>query len=271
MKKSKKLFASVMAFAVSMCSLLTTGINTSALDLSEAESGYGEVEYVKTSISEASVSIESKTFVHTLEEIKPAVTVTLDQKNLEENTDYTVAYSDNVEVGTATVTVTGIDKYKDTASTTFEIVHDYSSEWTVDKNATLNEEGSKSHHCTVCGDKADITLIPKLTKLEGNVYYQKRSSDNSIRFIAEVAIEDVVQANSGNYRISLNDEMSATDNITVAYRSIYANGKLVTAPEGKCYIVTRQYLGFENNDKLGIQFNLENYDVGLTRDVTVKL
>ena len=37
--------------------------------------------------------------------------------------------------------------------------HDYSDEWTTDKEATCTEAGSKSHHCSRCDDKADITGI----------------------------------------------------------------------------------------------------------------
>ena len=38
--------------------------------------------------------------------------------------------------------------------------HDHSSEWTVDEPATCTANGSKSHHCLRCGDKADVTVIP---------------------------------------------------------------------------------------------------------------
>ena len=39
--------------------------------------------------------------------------------------------------------------------------HNYSSEWSVDKEATCTEDGSKSHHCMNenCTEKADITVI----------------------------------------------------------------------------------------------------------------
>lgn len=40
------------------------------------------------------------------------------------------------------------------------VEHHYSSEWTIDKEPTCTEPSSKSHHCVVCGDKADITEIP---------------------------------------------------------------------------------------------------------------
>ena len=54
-------------------------------------------------------------------EIKPTVTVKDGSTTLKENTDYTVSYSDNVNVGTATVTITGKGNYTVTAGKTFTI------------------------------------------------------------------------------------------------------------------------------------------------------
>ncbi|HBW64482.1 MAG TPA: hypothetical protein DEF64_05225 [Ruminococcaceae bacterium] len=42
-------------------------------------------------------------------------------------------------------------------------VHDYSDEWTVDVEAAC-KDGSKSHHCTRCDAKTDITVIPATGK-----------------------------------------------------------------------------------------------------------
>ena len=39
--------------------------------------------------------------------------------------------------------------------------HEYSKEWTVDKESTCLEEGSKSHHCIRCDSKVDVTSISK--------------------------------------------------------------------------------------------------------------
>ena len=59
--------------------------------------------------------------------------------------------------------------------------HSFSTEWTVDVEATETTPGSKSHHCTVCDAKTDVTEIPAtgvvekkngLSKAEdGNYYY----------------------------------------------------------------------------------------------------
>ena len=41
--------------------------------------------------------------------------------------------------------------------------HDYSEEWTIDKEATYYEDGSKSRHCSRCDSKIDVTVIPRLS------------------------------------------------------------------------------------------------------------
>ena len=47
--------------------------------------------------------------------------------------------------------------------------HDYSTSWTVDTAATCTAVGSKSHHCTRCDSKTDITAIPA-TGIHNNVH-----------------------------------------------------------------------------------------------------
>ncbi|MBQ7826696.1 MAG: hypothetical protein IJ386_00340, partial [Clostridia bacterium] len=53
--------------------------------------------------------------------ITPDVTVIIGEKTLTKDTDYTVSYSDNVNAGTATVTITGKGDYTGKASATFTI------------------------------------------------------------------------------------------------------------------------------------------------------
>ena len=59
--------------------------------------------------------------VYTGEPIEPKVTVTLGEEKLEAGTDYTVAYANNYEAGTATVIVTGTGNYTGSLETTFLI------------------------------------------------------------------------------------------------------------------------------------------------------
>lgn len=68
----------------------------------------------------------------------------------------------------ATCSETGIRTYTcaDCMETKTEIIkadgHVYSEAWTVDKAATCKTEGEKSHHCTVCRNRTDITVVPVL-------------------------------------------------------------------------------------------------------------
>ena len=56
--------------------------------------------------------------------------------------------------------------------------HQYSTEWTVDTEATCTTSGSKSHHCERCGAKGSITEIPALGHKWGEPVYTW-SDDNT--------------------------------------------------------------------------------------------
>ena len=72
------------------------------------------------SISGATVSASAQTY--TGSELRPAPTVTLNGKTLTSGTDYTVAYSNNVNAGSsAAITITGKGNYSGTASGKFTI------------------------------------------------------------------------------------------------------------------------------------------------------
>ena len=49
--------------------------------------------------------------------------------------------------------------------------HSFSTEWTVDVEATETTPGSKSHHCTVCDAKTDVTEIPAIGPKYDAEYY----------------------------------------------------------------------------------------------------
>lgn len=107
------------------------------------------------------------------------------------------------------------------------------------------------------------------TQLVGKVYYQTRSSGTEIRFIAEVDEQDIINAENGKYSVSLNNEETNTQEVTTAYYSFYSNGKLISAPEGKCYIITHAYGNVEIGDTLEAEFSLNNFELGLSRTVTL--
>ena len=74
-----------------------------------------------TSTAIASVTLSKKTYTYDGKAKTPAVTVKDANGNVIASTNYTVAYSNNKKVGTATVKVTGIGSYTGTKSATFKI------------------------------------------------------------------------------------------------------------------------------------------------------
>lgn len=75
-------------------------------------------------LSEAVITLdlENKTAVYTGNAIEPGVTVELNGAELKQDTDYTVEYKDNTEVGTAKVFAIGKGDYTGMAQTNFTIV-----------------------------------------------------------------------------------------------------------------------------------------------------
>lgn len=72
-------------------------------------------------ITSAVVAVEGESFTYTGSPFTPAVSVTLKNTQLVEDRDYTLAYTDHTNAGTATVTVTGKGNYAGTAKKTFVI------------------------------------------------------------------------------------------------------------------------------------------------------
>ena len=162
----KKILACAMAAFMALGSLAlpqAIGNTISAKAIPIVDSNEGEEEIIYYYIGNSSttrVIFEQDEYVHTGSAIEPNLTVEYRSIPTDENpdppyrtlsseTDYTVIFSNNVEVGEATVAIKGINYHFGTYKTTFPIVHDYSEEWTIDVEPTTTTEGSKSHHCIV--------------------------------------------------------------------------------------------------------------------------
>ncbi|QUO20724.1 hypothetical protein KFE18_08750 [Clostridiaceae bacterium Marseille-Q4143] len=75
----------------------------------------------RKSISDVTIESVSDQY-YTGAAIEPELTVIDNKKKLEKNVDYTVSYSNNKEVGTAKVVITGVGNYCSTKETSFRIV-----------------------------------------------------------------------------------------------------------------------------------------------------
>ena len=92
----------------------------------------------RISISKASVTLSTSTYAYNGKAKKPGVTVKLNGKTLKNGTDYTVSYSNNTKVGTATVKITGKGNYTGSVSKTYSIKNDF-------KKATISGISTKSY------------------------------------------------------------------------------------------------------------------------------
>jgi hypothetical protein len=145
---------------------------------------------------------EGETFTYSGAELKPTVRVYInrvvfDDEQLIENTDYTVTYSDNINAGTATVTITGIGAYSGSKNVTFTIEPKKIDSPTFD--------GLKSEY-TYTGQKVE----PEFTLWDGDTVipsseYEVIYSDNTEVGTATVTIKD---ASGGNYEVNCKAEFN---------------------------------------------------------------
>lgn len=117
-KENGYIYGMAMNWNYEMKFLLATGPN-------EISSGTintaFQFEPVQIKLSGCAVSVEETGLVYDGNPKLPEVTVKYGYTTLVEDRDYTVTYDDNVNAGTATVTVTGIGDYTGSVSKTFSI------------------------------------------------------------------------------------------------------------------------------------------------------
>ena len=124
-------------------------------------------------------------FTYNGKECKPSVTVQrymkpdsygngMDKGPLTEGTDYTVSYKDNVNAGTATVTITGIGCYTDSVARTFTIAKAAPKQSAVDAD-------SHTYSCRV--DNADrVDLTAYLPKDHGGITAATATADRTLTY-----------------------------------------------------------------------------------------
>lgn len=116
------------------------------------------------SLANAQVQPEQTAYPYTGAEICPAVTVTLNGRTLQEGTDYTLHYTNNIQIGMAQISVTGTGGYTGTVSCEFEIlpcVHVWNS-GQITTPPTCTQPGVKTLTCTICGEQQteELAVLP---------------------------------------------------------------------------------------------------------------
>ena len=99
--------------------------------------------------------------VYTGAQLTPSVTIEYKGKTLIQGTDYTLKYANNVNVGTATITITGIGNYSGTTTTTFKIT-----------NAAMQVD-AYGYEGTYDGAKHSITVTVSKPTSGATIYYSE--------------------------------------------------------------------------------------------------
>ena len=135
-------------------------------------------------------------------------------------------WSEGKETKAPTCTEAGEKTYTCTrcsATKTEEVAalgHAYSEEWTVDKEATTTETGSKSHHCKVCGDKTDVTIIPMIkadVSINVEVVKKEDTPDTTIEgsnneIINSVFTEEEIKAFKNGVKVEVTIDINNIEN-----------------------------------------------------------
>lgn len=224
-------------------------------------------EITAASIKDKVISIEKESYEYTGSEICPEVTI----EGLIKDTDYSVSFSNNKEIGTATITVTGKGNYTGTASKNFAITKKAVSGLTVTLDKTSYEyTGSAITPVVTVKDKDDNLLTL-------NADYTVTYSNNTNAGTATVTVEGTgiykgsVPVNFTITRKSIKDMILQYDNsFTYTGSEICPDVTIDGLTKGKDFEVS-----YENNINVGTNASIKvsgtgNYTGALTGSFEIK-
>ena len=227
----------------------------------------------KADISEAAVTLEETSFTYDGSAKTPAVTVTLDGKTLLLNTDYSVSYNNNIEVGTADVSISGMGNYSGSVTTNFTITKADISEAavTLEKSSYTYDGSAKTPAVTVSLNGKTLVL-----NTDYSVSYDKNT---------EVGTADAIISGMGNYTGNTTATFTITKAdisnaaVTLEKTSFTYDGKAKTPAvtvtlNGKTLVLNTDYsVSYNNNIEVGtadaIISGMGNYTGSATAHFTI--
>ena len=178
----------------------------------------------------------------------PALTVYLNGKLLQANTDYEVAYTDNTNAGTATATVTGTGNFTGSANTTFTIAKADLSLSSKTLTSLYTETEPKTEDLSSVGfcagetttgftvtigapDNAAIfTAVPTVVSGKNKVTYQLNGTIGTAKLTVTVTPTSP-NYNPGTYTLTI----EANDKTNVSGRITFESGSAVYTGSGIAY------------------------------------
>lgn len=128
------------------------------------------VTVVKGNVSNAKISLSKTSYEYNGSAKKPTVTVKSGDNTLIKNTDYTVTYSNNKNIGKATVIIKGKGNYTGTVKKTFNITVKKGRVYKVDKNKYKITSSSTVAFTGISNKKAIKFTVPKTVTIGGKKF-----------------------------------------------------------------------------------------------------
>ncbi len=184
-------------------------------------------------LSKATVTLEKDAYPYDGKAKTPAVTVTLNGKTLSPSTDYTVSYTDNVNVGTAKATVTGKGNYKGSVTKTFTITkanNPAGNNGTSDGNGSAGTSNSKQP--ITCKKRAYTVAYgtkPFRLKVTSNGSLTYKSSNRKIAAVGKTNGKVTIK----NTGIAYITAKTKTDSVKITIKVRPAKPKVKSLPTGK--------------------------------------
>ena len=256
-------------YTISYRNNLNVGVTTVIATGMGDYTGYTSKNFTitKRAMAGGTVSVASS-LSFTGSNITPSVTVKVAGRTLTNGTDYTVSYSNNKNVGKATVKITGKGNYSGSLSAKFDIVpakqqiqkletryKGFYIDWAQKGSATgydveysvnANMSGAVSKHLTankpdtltvsgLSGDKTYYVRVRSYTNVNGKVYYGAWSDIKSIK----TANNDITKSTVSGISTKAFTGKAITQNVTVKVgNTVLKNG-------------TDYTVSYSNNKKVG--------------------
>ena len=256
-------------YTISYRNNLNVGVTTVIATGMGDYTGYTSKNFTitKRALAGGTVSVASSVSF-TGSNITPSVTVKVAGRTLTSGTDYTVSYSNNKNVGKATVKITGKGNYSGSLSAKFDIVpakqqiqkletkyKGFYIDWAQKGSATgydveysvnANMSGAVSKHLTaskpdtltvsgLAGNKTYYVRVRSYTNVNGKVYYGAWSDIKSIK----TANNDITKATVSGISTKAFTGKAITQNVTVKVgNTVLKNG-------------TDYTVSYSNNKKVG--------------------
>ena len=187
---------------------------------------------IQATIADASVTLPQATYRVTGSEITPEPTVVVNGRTLTKDTDYTVSYTDNTNIGTATVTVTGKNNYKGTGKATFEIANkEVLTISGLNSNEEFTYDGTSktpTGTLTVTDDKVTVSELKVLYEGTDNSYNSTTAPVNAGSYKVTYKIADSNPDYSGSVSYNFTIKKVQLEKVTLVKDTFEYTGSDIT-------------------------------------------